>query len=354
MKNNRVLIAMSGGVDSSVAAYLLKEQGYDLVGLTMKVWDYTNKKWRNEKSIIDAQNIADELQFPLHVIDIEDKFNDIVISNFIDEYINGKTPNPCVLCNKTIKWGAFLDFADKYNCSYLASGHYIKIREENNRFILSKAEDDFKDQSYFLWAVSQQSLSRAKFPLSEYKKSQVKEMAVKYGIKHIAEKKESSEICFVPNDDYRLFLKMSINDYDNKIKKGNFVDTSGKILGEHKGIINYTIGQRRGLEIAVGYPLYVVKLDVEKNEVVLGEKHELSTYKLIIKEYNLMKYDLLNIGQEFEIKIRYKNQGFLAKVISFNNKNIEFEFFEKVYGLTPGQSAVLYEKDDLVGGGIIC
>ncbi len=354
MQNKKVLIAMSGGVDSSVAAYLLKKQGYDIVGLTMKVWDYINKRWRNEKSIEDAQKIADDLNFPLHIVDLEDKFNKIIIQNFINEYTNGRTPNPCVLCNKTIKWGAFLELADKYNCDYLASGHYIKLRNENNRYIISKSNDTHKDQSYFLWAVSQQSLSRAIFPLANYTKPQVKEMAIKFGIKHIAQKKESSEICFVPNDDYRSFLKISIPDYNKKIIPGDFIDTSGKILGKHKGLVNYTIGQRRGLEIAVGYPLYVLKLDVEKNQVILGQKNELSTNKLRIKDYNLMKYDNLKTGQEFETKIRYKNQGFTSRITKIDKQNIEFEFYDKIYGVTPGQSAVFYEGNDLIGGGIIC
>ena len=345
---------MSGGVDSSVAAYLLKQQGYELVGLIMKIWDYVGKRWQNQKSIEDAQKIADELNFPLHTIDLKDKFNSIIVNNFISEYTQGRTPNPCVLCNKTIKWGAFIEFADKYNCDFVASGHYIKLRNENNRYIISKSNDNFKDQSYFLWAVSQQSLSRAIFPLADYTKSEVKQMAEKFGIKHIADKKESSEICFVPDDDYRAFLKATIPDYDKKIKHGNFVDTSGKILGEHKGLVNYTIGQRRGLDIAVGHPLYVLKLDVDKNQVVLGEKHELSTNKLIVKDYNLMKYETLQTGQELETKIRYKNQGFASRVVKIDDENIEFEFYEKIYGLTPGQSAVFYENNDLVGGGIIC
>lgn len=353
----KVLMAMSGGIDSSVAAILLMGKGYDLIGVTFTAFDALNedgcKACGNSNAINDAKKLADTLGFEHHVLDVRKEFNEIVISNFKEEYLNGRTPNPCALCNFTIKWGLLLEFADKLGCKYIATGHYAKVICENDRFFLRKGADKQKDQTYFLWRLSQEHLSRTIFPLGDLTKDEVREIASKNGFRTLSQKKESQEICFIPDDDYRKFLQENVDDIELYEKKGNFVDVSGKILGEHSGLYKYTIGQRRGLGIALGSPVYVVKLDKENNEVVLGTKEELFASKLFASEINLMKYDKIMDDSEFQTRVRYRSKSSLARFKNDEKDTLLIEFLEPVESITPGQSVVFYEDDDLVGGGVI-
>ncbi len=355
----RVLVAMSGGVDSSVAALLLHRQGYDIVGITMKTYDYDEGGGvANEtaccsvESINDARTLAVGLGFPHYIIDIRDEFEDKVIDNFIDEYMAGRTPNPCVLCNKHIKWEALLRRADQLGCDFIATGHYARISYENNRYFISQGIDAVKDQAYMLWGLSQESLSRTILPLGDYNKSEIKQLAAENGFVDLARKRESYEICFIPDNDYRGYLRRKVADIDKKIGKGNFVLSDGTIVGQHNGYPFYTIGQRKGLNIALGYPAFVLAMDAETNMITLGKKDELLSNKLIVTNYTLSKYGQIPEKLDVKTKIRYKDGGTNSRIWEKDDK-IYVEFYEDVSAITPGQSAVFYENGDVIGGGII-
>ena len=352
MKKKRILIAMSGGIDSSVTAMLLKEQGYEIVGVTFVSWLAPDKNIENADDVVNAKILAEKLNIPHYVLDLREDFKTTVIKNFIDNYLSGITPNPCVFCNPIIKWGRLLEKADELNCELLATGHYAQIREEDERFILSKGVDENKDQSYFLWKLNQEQLKRTIFPLGKYKKEEIREMAKKFGFEYLAQQKESQEICFIADDDYRSFLKNNVKDLDKTVGSGNFISTDGKILGKHKGHPFYTIGQRKGLEIAVGHPLYVVDINAEKNTITLGTKEDLLKRELFINEINLIKYKTLPEDVVLNTKIRYRSKAILSKLTKTNNR-VKITFSNDVSAITPGQSAVFYENEDLVGGGII-
>ncbi|MDL2227353.1 tRNA 2-thiouridine(34) synthase MnmA, partial [Odoribacter sp. OttesenSCG-928-L07] len=352
----KILMAMSGGIDSSVAAILLMEQGYDLIGVTFTAFDVFNDNNEtvcgNSKAINDAKKLAEQLGFEHHTLDVRKEFKNIVISDFINEYLNGRTPNPCAVCNYTIKWGLLLELANKLNCNYIATGHYAQIINENNRYFLRKGVDVLKDQTYFLWRLSQEQLAKTIFPLGHITKQEVRQIAEQNGFKVLSEKKESQEICFIPDNDYRKFLNENVNNINEYCQEGNFVDTQGKILGKHAGLFNYTVGQRRGLGIALGSPMYVVRLDKTNNNVILGAKEELSDNKVIASEINLMKYEKINNGDEFQTRVRYRSKSSLAKFINNSKGGLTIEFFDMIESITPGQSVVFYEDNDLVGGGV--
>jgi len=358
-KHGRILVAMSGGIDSSVAAVMLHEQGYEVVGMTMKTWDYASSGGTKKEtgccsldSINDARNIAVELGFPHYILDIREEFGDYVINHFTGEYLEGRTPNPCVMCNTHIKWDALLRRADKLDCEFIATGHYANIREENSRFVISKGVDTWKDQSYVLWGVSQESLSRTKLPLGHLTKNTIREMAKERGFMDLVNKSESYEICFVPDNDYRGFLKRRVEGLEDQVRGGNFVDTSGKVLGKHEGYPFYTIGQRKGLGIALGYPAFVTEIRKETNEVVLGRDKDLERDGMWVGQLNLLKYASIPDTLETITKVRYKDQGTPAKIIQEGEK-IRVDFHQPVSGIAPGQAAVFYEGDDVVGGGWI-
>src|SRR5476651_2669647 len=296
-KHGRILVAMSGGVDSSVAAVMLHEQGYEVIGLTMKTWDYASSGGSSKEtgccsldSINDARLLAVNLGFPHMILDIREEFGNYIIDNFVDEYLAGRTPNPCVLCNTHIKWEALLKRADMLDCEFIATGHYARIREENSRHVVSRGLDTHKDQSYVLWGLTQESLKRTIFPLQDFRKSEIKQMAIDNGYADLAAKSESYEICFVPDNDYRGFLKRRVEGLEEKVNGGWFVDKSGKKLGQHKGYPFYTVGQRKGLEIAMGRPIYVTSIDPGTNTVVLGDESDLDQNDMLVGKINWMKY----------------------------------------------------------------
>ncbi len=359
-KKDKVLVAMSGGLDSSVTAMLLHEQGYEVIGITMKTWDYASSGGNRKTTgccslddINDARILAVNLGFHHMILDIKEEFGDYIIDNFVDEYIAGRTPNPCVLCNTHIKWDALLRRADQLGCKYIATGHYANVRQENGRYVVSKGLDENKDQSYVLWGLSQESLARTMFPLGSYTKDEIRQMALDRGYTDIAKKKESYEICFVPDNDYRGFLKRRVPGLEEQVDGGDFVDSQGNILGKHKGYPFYTIGQRKGLEIALGEPQYVLEIDPNENKVVLGGKEELKKSYMKVRQPNMIKYADFPEGEDILTKIRYKDKGAMSAVKINAEGQLEVEFYKEVYGIAPGQSAVFYEGNDLIGGGFI-
>ena len=303
-------------------------------------------------SINDARQVAVNLGFPHYILDIRGEFGDFIINNFVDEYLAGRTPNPCVLCNTHIKWEALLKRANQLDCEFIATGHYAQVRNENNRFIISKGLDDNKDQSYVLWGLTQQSLVRTRFPLGQFRKTEIRQMAIDMGYEELAKKSESYEICFVPDNDYRGFLKRKVDGLEEKVDGGNFISSDGKILGKHHGYPFYTIGQRKGLEIAVGEPLFVLEINPETNTVVLGKENELKQKGMWVRGLNMMKYDSLNKPFEAVTKIRYKDSGTISTIEQVDNR-MKVVFHDDVKAIAPGQSAVFYDGNDVIGGGWI-
>ena len=359
-RKGKVLVAMSGGIDSSVAAMLLHEQGYEVIGLTMKTWDYASSGGTRKTTgccslddINDARILAVNMGFHHIILDIREEFGDYIIDNFVDEYLAGRTPNPCVLCNTHIKWDALLRRADQLGCEFIATGHYAQVRNENGRHIISKGKDENKDQSYVLWGLTQQALARTLFPLGGFSKPEIRKMALDRGYEELSKKGESFEICFVPDNDYRGFLKRRVDGLEEKVDGGDFVDIDGKVIGKHKGYPFYTIGQRKGLEVAFGDPRYVIKINAEANIVVLGTKEDLNKKEVFVRNPNISKYETLPSQMEALSKIRYKDRGQNSEISVLDDGRIKIDFFEEVQGVAPGQSAVFYDGNDLIGGGFI-
>jgi len=352
-------MAMSGGIDSSLAAVLLHEQGYEVIGMTMKTWDYATSGGSKKEtgccsldSINDARNIAVGLGFPHYILDIRNEFGDYVINYFTDEYLAGRTPNPCVLCNTHIKWDALLKRGDKLGCDFIATGHYARLRHENGRYIISKGVDEDKDQSYALWGVSQESLSRTIFPLGDLTKKEIYEMARQRGFMELVKKSESYEICFVPDNDYRGFLKRRVKGLEDEVRGGEFVLEDGTVIGTHEGYPFYTIGQRKGLGVALGYPVYVTEIQKDKNRVVLGTFDELSRNGMYVHKLIMGKYAEFDQRMDTFTKIRYNDPGHPA-VIEKAGDMVKVYFGNGVNAIAPGQAAVFYEGDDIIAGGWI-
>lgn len=358
-KKGKILVAMSGGLDSTVAAVMLREEGYEVIGVTMKTWDYQNSGGSKKEtgccsldSINDARTIAVKHGIHHMILDIRDEFGDFVIDNFVEEYLAGRTPNPCVLCNTHIKWEALLKRANMLDCEFIATGHYAKVRNENNRFVISKGLDDNKDQSYVLWGLTQQSLSKTQFPLGGFRKTDIRQMAIDMGYEELANKSESYEICFVPDNDYRGFLKRKVEGLEAKVEGGNFTNSEGKIIGKHRGYPFYTIGQRKGLEIAFGEPMFVLAIYPETNTVVLGREVELQQKGMWVRNINMGKFEFVIEPMESLTKIRYKDAGSMANIKQEGDK-MKVIFNNHVKAIAPGQSAVFYDGNDVIGGGWI-
>ena len=358
----RALVAMSGGVDSSVAAVLLHKQGYEVIGLTMKTWDYAASAPRRSgkevgcctlASMNDARQVALRYGFTHFVVDIRKEFGDWVIERFTDEYLAGRTPNPCVLCNTHIKWDALLRRADDLDCTYIATGHYARVRKEGGRYILSRGIDLNKDQSYALWGLPQAHLKRTLFPLGQYEKPEIRQMALDYGLEAVASKPDSYEICFIPDNNYRRFLSDRVDGLSESVDGGRFVLRDGTDVGGHKGYPFYTIGQRRGLGLALGYPAYVTHIDPTSNTVTVGPREDLLQQALTARKINLIKYRDLPDEVFAEGKIRYKDSGSPCLVQQTNKDELTVYFAQPKSAITPGQSVVLYEEDDVLGGGWI-
>ena len=381
---------MSGGIDSSVAAIELRRKGYELKGVTF------TQLTLDSPAVSDARQMAADMGFEHHTLDMRREFHDSVICNFIDEYLHGRTPNPCVQCNSNIKWGKLQKFADELGCFYIATGHYAQIEKTpEGRYFIRKGADEHKDQSYFLWRLTQENLSRTLFPLGGYTKAEVRQIAFDNGYEQLSKKGESQEICFIPDNDYRNFLRANVPDYDKKYKKGDFININGKVLGKHQGFPNYTIGQRKGLGIALGEPMYVVRIDAQKNQVVLGRKEDLLTKTCYAHDLNMMKFPDFIDGQTVMAKVRYKSRPGLAHLYhadpnelsessdclnrptnpnsptspnsqtkDLNNSSflsphsslVRIVFENDIESITPGQSVVFYCGDnytDVLGGAIL-
>lgn len=352
---------MSGGVDSSVAAALLVEQGFDVIGVTIKTYRYEDVGGNtgNESSccsldgINDARRVASQLGFPHYVLDFSDQFREKVIDNFVGEYLSGRTPNPCVICNRTIKWEELLRKATALGAEKIATGHYARLRvnTENGRFYVSRGNDQSKDQSYALWGVSQESLSRTLFPLSEFVKDETRELGRKAGLQRM-DKAESYEICFIPDDNYERFLKEQRPELAGEVKGGEIV-MGGEVVGQHSGYPFYTIGQRRRLGVFRPDPLYVTAVDPTTNRVEIGTGEKLYRSTLIAREVNFQKYPDCATPLRVDARIRYKDKGGAATISRRDDGTVQVLFDEERRAITPGQSVVFYEGDDLVGGGII-
>lgn len=358
MSKAKVVVGMSGGVDSSVAAWLLKEQGYEVIGVTMQIWQDEDNQIQEENggccglsAVEDARRVAWDLEIPYYVMNFKEEFKSNVINYFVDEYQKGRTPNPCIACNRYVKWESLLKRSMDIGAEFIATGHYAQIEKlENGRFALKKSVTAAKDQTYALYNLTQFQLSHTLMPVGAYSKDQIRELAKGLHLE-VAHKPDSQEICFIPDHDYAGFIEESTG---TKAAEGNFVDLDGQVIGRHKGITHYTVGQRKGLGLSMGQPVFVVEIRPETNEVVIGKGNDVFSDTLRADKLNWMAIEGLE-GREMRLsaKIRYSHKGAMCTVKEVENGLVECRFDEPQRAITPGQAVVFYQGDYVVGGGTI-
>ncbi|MDO4274415.1 MAG: tRNA 2-thiouridine(34) synthase MnmA [Eubacteriales bacterium] len=354
MEKEKIVVGLSGGVDSSVAAYLLKEQGYEVIGVTMVNFREKNlpegERSSASKIVEDAGKVAHFLGIPHHVVDFCPQFQESVVDYFIKEYLFGRTPNPCVVCNRYIKWKAMMEQGEKLGASLMATGHYARVEQlSNGRFALKCSVTAAKDQTYALYGLTQEQLSRTRMPLGSYTKDEIREIAAAIGLP-VAKKPDSMEICFIPDKDYARFIEENT---DISLPKGNYVSKTGEVLGQHQGIIHYTVGQRKGLNLAMGHPVFVTEIRPDTNEVVIGDNEDVFAPALRCSHLNPMSVPDFEDGMEVFAKIRYNHKGAPGVLERIGPDELLVRFREPQRAVTPGQAVVFYQNDYVAGGGII-
>lgn len=354
--NKRVLVGMSGGIDSSATCIMLQEQGYEVVGMTMRTWDipaqFSQPDQEEPNYILEAKALARKLGIEHHVADVREEFKQVIVKYFIDEYMQGRTPNPCVMCNPLFKERLLCEWADRTGCDWISTGHYCRIEERQGKLYIVSGNDNTKDQSYFLWRLPQEVLQRFLFPLGEFTKQEVRDYLKDKGFEAKAQGGESMEICFIEGD-YRDFLRQQIPDIDTKIGPGYFVDNKGVKIGQHKGFPYYTIGQRKGLGIALGHPAHVLRINAEKNTVMLGNAEDLKAEYMLVEDAMITDLQELLECPNLTVRIRYRSKPIPCQVFLLENGQMLVRFLSEASAITPGQSAVFYDGKRVLGGAFI-
>ena len=354
--DKRVLVGMSGGIDSSATCIMLQEQGYEVVGVTMRTWDVASQFASPEQEepgfILEARALAERLGIEHHVADVREEFKQVIVKYFIDEYMQGRTPNPCVMCNPLFKERILCEWADQTGCAWISTGHYCRLEERNEKLYIVAGDDITKDQSYFLWRLPQEVLRRFLFPLGNYTKQEVREYLKEKGFEAKAKGGESMEVCFIEGD-YRDFLRQQIPDIDTQIGPGYFVDSKGVKIGQHKGFPYYTIGQRKGLGIALGHPAHVLRINPEKNTVMLGTADDLKAEYMLAEDAIIINPKELLSCTNLTVRIRYRSKPIPCQVLPLDNGQMLIHFLEEASAITPGQSAVFYDGKRVLGGAFI-